>query len=70
MDGRFIDPNTLLPTDYPVIGHKTGYEFWRLRDAAQAERISQQWFNETLNNPVFYQIEDKLSNASHQFELK
>ena len=67
-DGRFIDPNTLLPTDNPVLGHKPGYEFWRLRDAAQAEGVSQHLFNETLNNPEFYQIEDTASNASHLFE--
>jgi len=67
-DGRLIDPNTLLPTDNPVLGHKPGYEFWRLKAAAEAEGISQQLFNETLNNPEFYQIEDATSNASHQFE--
>jgi hypothetical protein len=39
-DGRFLDPNTLLPTNEPVIGHRAGYEFWRLRDAAQAEGVS------------------------------
>jgi hypothetical protein len=67
-DGRFIDPNTRLPTDNPVLGHKPGYEFWRLRDAAEAEGVSQKLFNETLNNPEFYQIEDSASNASHLFE--
>ncbi len=67
-DGRFIDPNTLQPTDDPVLGHKPGYEFWRLKAAAEAENVSQQMFNETLNNPEFYQIEDKAVNASHQYE--
>lgn len=67
-DGRFIDPNTLLPIDEPVLGHKPGYEFWRLKADAEAEGISQELFNETLNNPEFYQIEDAKSNASHKFE--
>jgi hypothetical protein len=67
-DGRFIDSNTLLPTESPVLGHKPGYEFWRLKAAAEAEGVSQELFNETLNNPEFYQIEDASSNASHQFE--
>ena len=69
-DGRFIDPNTMLPTDSPVFGHKPGYEFWRLKKAAELERVSQKVFNETLNNPEFYQIEDKLSNASHLHEQR
>ncbi|MDB6095143.1 MAG: hypothetical protein JWM32_2705 [Verrucomicrobia bacterium] len=69
-DGRFIDPNTLAPTNNPVMGHKPGYEFWRLKDAAQAEGVSQKLFNETLNNPEFYHIEDRLSNAGHAFEHK
>jgi hypothetical protein len=67
-DGRFIDPNTLLPTDNPVLGHKPGYEFWRLKAAAEADGVPQGLFNETLNNPEFYQIEDVESNASHQHE--
>lgn len=69
-DGRFIDPNTGLPTDDPVLGHKEGYEFWRLKKWAQEEKITQAHFNETLNNPEFYQIEDKASNASHAYEQK
>jgi hypothetical protein len=60
----------MLPTDSPVLGHKPGYEFWRLKKAAEMERVSQKVFNETLNNPEFYQIEDKLSNASHLYEQR
>jgi RHS repeat-associated protein len=68
-DGRFIDPYTRMPTDRPIFGHKPGYEFWRLKQAAEAEGVSQELFNESLNNPEFYEIQDYWENASHAHEL-
>jgi hypothetical protein len=68
-DGRPIDPNTGRPIDgRPDFGHKPGNEFWREREAAEAEGITQQRFNERMNNPDKYQLEDPSSNRSHRYE--
>jgi hypothetical protein len=67
--GEYIDPNTLQPIEGPYdLGHKYGQEFWRLREKAQAEGLTQEEFNELLNDPDFYQVEDPASNRSHEFE--
>jgi hypothetical protein len=68
-DGRFIDPNTNLPTDNPVYGHKYGHENWREIQKAQAQGLSQPQFNDRMNNPKYYQIEDAYSNSTHQYEM-
>lgn len=69
-DGRFIDPNTGKPIDGKYdLGHKRGSEFRRLKAQAEAEGLSQKEFNDLMNNPNLYQIEDPISNRSHKFEL-
>jgi len=70
-DGKFIDPNTGLPIegDYHL-GHKPGHEFWREKAKAEVEGLTQKQFNDRMNNPDYYQIEDPLSNMSHKYELK
>jgi hypothetical protein len=68
-DGRPIDPNTLQPIDgTPDFGHKAGHEFWREKAKAKADGLTQAQFNDRMNNPDFYQLEDPSSNRSHRFE--
>jgi len=69
-DGRFIDPNTGRPIDGSYdLGHKPGHEFRREKARAEAEGLTQAEFNDRMNDPDLYQIEDPSSNRSHQFEL-
>ena len=69
--GQFLDANTGKPIEGKYdLGHKPGYEY-RLEEAkAEKEGLSQAQFNEQMNNPDLYQIEDPSSNRSHQFETK
>lgn len=69
-DGRPIDPNTLQPIEgKPDLGHKTGNEFWREKAKAEAEGLTQKEFNDRINSPDLYQLEDPISNRSHRYEL-
>jgi hypothetical protein len=69
--GRPIDPNTGKPIDgKPDIGHKPGNEFRREKAAAEAEGLSQKPFNDRMNDPSKYQLEDPSSNRSHKYEQK
>ncbi|MDZ7617443.1 MAG: RHS repeat-associated core domain-containing protein [Patescibacteria group bacterium] len=68
-DGRPIDPNTLQPIDgTPDLGHKPGHEFWREKARAEAEELLQKQFNDRMNDPDLYQLEDPSSNRSHRYE--
>jgi len=68
-DGTPIDPNTLQPIEgKPDRGHIYGHEFRRERAKAEAEGLAQPDFNERLNDPRFYQLEDPASNRSHKYE--
>ena len=68
-DGRPINPNTRKPIDgTPDLGHKRGYEFWREKQRAEAEGLPQRAFNDRMNNPDKYQLEDPSSNRSHRYE--
>lgn len=70
-DGRPIDPNTLKPIDgKPDLGHKHGNEFKREKDAAEAEGLTQKEFNDKMNDPKKYQLEDPSSNRSRKYEKK
>ena len=70
-DGRFLDANTKLPINGKYdLGHVYGHEFWRERDRAMSLGWSQKQFNDYMNNPSFYQIEDPRINRSHVFEMK
>ena len=70
-DGRFLDANTMLPINGKYdLGHVYGHEFWRERDRAMAFGWSQKQFNDYMNNPKFYQIEDPINNRSHRFEMR
>ncbi|WP_366914619.1 GH-E family nuclease [Roseovarius sp.] len=70
-DGRFIDANTGDPIEgNHDLGHKYGHEFRRekAKAEAEAEGLSQPEFNERMNNPDLYQIEDPINNRGHRFE--
>jgi hypothetical protein len=68
-DGRPIDPNTGQPIDgTPDFGHKPGNEFWREKQSAEAEGLTQEQFNDRMNDPNKYQLEDPSSNRSHRYE--
>jgi hypothetical protein len=69
--GRPIDPNTGKPiSGKPDVGHKPGNEFRREKAAAKAEGLSQKGFNERMNDPSKYHLEDPSSNRSHTYEQK
>jgi len=69
--GRILDANTKKPINgSPDIGHIPGHEFWRESQKAEALKLTQPEFNDKMNNPKFYQIEDPLLNRSHIYEKK
>lgn len=68
--GRMLDPNTGKPIDgKPDLGHKPGREFWREKQKAETEGLTQEEFNDRMNNPDLYQFEDPVTNRSHQYEI-
>lgn len=69
--GRYLDANTGLPIEgTPDIGHKPGHEHWREREKAFDEGLTQQEFNDRMNDPDLYQLEDPHNNRSHKYEDK
>lgn len=69
--GKFLDANTGLPINGKHdLGHKPGHEFRKEAQKAKADGLTQAEFNERMNDPKYYQIEDPSSNRSHQFENK
>lgn len=68
-DGKPVDPNTGKQIEgKPDLGHKTGNEHWREAAQGQQEGLTQKQFNDRMNDPNKYQLEDPSSNRSHQFE--
>ncbi|MDR1469122.1 MAG: HNH/ENDO VII family nuclease [Spirochaetaceae bacterium] len=69
-DRRFIDPNTGRPINGPYdLGHRPGHEFWREKAKAIKDGLTQEKFNDRMNNPDLYQIEDPSVNRGHKFEM-
>ena len=66
---RFPNTGKVIDGKYDL-GHKYGHEFRRERERAQNLGWTQKQFNNYMNNPVFYQIEDPRINRSHKFEMK
>lgn len=67
--GQFLDANTGKPIEGQYdLGHKAGHEFRTEQALAEQEGLTQAEFNDKMNNPDLYQIEDPSSNRSHQFE--
>ena len=70
-DGRYIDPRDWQPFDgKPDLGHKPGHEFWREKAKAEKEGLTQQQFNDRMNNQNLYQWENPHLNRSHKYERK
>ena len=68
-DGRPLDPHTRKPIDgTPDRGHKPGNEHWREKEAAEAKGMSQKDFNDHMNDPNKYHLEDPHENRSHKHE--
>lgn len=68
--GQFLDANTGKPIeDKYDLGHKAGHEHWREAAQAEKEGITQEQFNDRMNNPDLYQIEDPHENRSHAHEM-
>jgi hypothetical protein len=70
-DGQFLDANTHVPIEGQYdLGHKAGHEFWREKEIAEKEGLSQEGFNEKMNDADYYQVEDPHENRSHSHELQ
>lgn len=68
--GQFLDANTGLPIKGKYdLGHKAGHEHWREAEKAEAEGLTQEEFNDRMNNPDYFQIEDPHENRSHAYEM-
>lgn len=67
--GQFLDANTgkAIEGQYDF-GHKAGHEHWREAEKAEREGLTQEQFNDRMNNPDYYQIEDPHENRSHAHE--
>ena len=69
-NGQFLDANTGKPIEGQYdLGHKAGHEHWREVEKAEAEGLTQEEFNERMNNPDYFQIEDPHENRSHAHEM-
>ena len=68
-NGEWIDANTReLFTENYHLGHKYGQEFWRMRNQAIENGLTQKHFNDLMNDPDLYQIERPINNWSHKYE--
>ena len=68
--GQFLDANTHKPIEGQYdLGHKAGHEHWREAKQAEKEGLTQDEFNDRMNNPELYQIEDPHENRSHTYEM-
>ena len=69
--GLRIDPNSGVPyAGPPDIGHRAGFELWKMKALAGQNGLTQQEFNEMMQDPEFYQYENPATNRSHCFELR
>ena len=69
-EGQFLDANTQKPIEGQYdLGHKPGHEHWRKVKEAEQEGLDQEQFNDRMNNPDYYQIEDPSENRSRKHEM-
>jgi len=69
-EGQFLDANTGKPIEGKYdLGHIPGHEHRREVAKAEEEGLSQEEFNDRMNNPDYYQIEDPHENRSHAHEM-
>ena len=67
--GQFLDANTHQPIEGQYdLGPVAGHEHWREVEKAENEGLTQDEFNDRMNNPDYYQIEDPHENRSHVHE--
>lgn len=70
-EGLFLDANTSTPIEGPYdLGHRYGFEYRTLKKKAEAKGLTQKEFNDLLNDPSLYQIENPHTNRSHKYEKK
>ena len=68
-EGQFLDANTGKPIEGSYdLGHKTGHEHRYEVSKAEEEGLTQEEFNERMNDSDLYQIEDLHENRSHTHE--
>lgn len=68
--GQFLDANTGKPIEGKYdLGHKAGHEHWKEVEKAEEEGLTQEEFNDRMNNPDYFQIEDPHENRSHAHEM-
>lgn len=67
--GQFLDANTGKPIEGQYdLGHRRGHEHRTEVAKAEDEGLTQSEFNERMNDPDLYQIEDPHENRSHEHE--
>ena len=68
-EGQYLDANTGKPIEGSYdLGHVRGHEFRTEKAIAEKEGLTQAQFNDKMNNPDLYQIEDPSTNRSHIYE--
>jgi hypothetical protein len=50
------------------LGYVSGKEFWKTRNWAESQNMTQAEFNDYMNNSDYYAWQDIHSNRSHVFE--
>lgn len=69
-EGQFLDANTRQPIEGQYdLGHIPGHEHRREVQKAEEEGLAQEEFNDRMNNPDLYQVEDPSENRSHVHEM-
>jgi hypothetical protein len=69
-EGQFLDANTRKPIEGQYdLGHIPGHEHRREVVKADEEGLTQGEFNDRMNNPDYYQVEDPHENRSHAHEM-
>jgi hypothetical protein len=67
--GQFLDANTGKAIERPYdLGHVQNHEYRREVKKAEEENLTQEEYNDRMNNPDLYQIEDLSENRSHVHE--
>ncbi|MBQ7545186.1 MAG: HNH/ENDO VII family nuclease [Synergistaceae bacterium] len=70
-DGKFVDAYSgKVIEGKHHLGHKYGCENARAIRWAEEQGLTQKEFNDLMNNPDLYQVEDAGSNMSHKHEMK
>lgn len=55
--GQFLDANTHEPIEGQYdLGHVSGHEHWREVEQAEKEGLTQQEFNERMNNRIIFRL--------------